>query len=180
MTKGSLKNLIEIPIFTALMAICAYIQIPFPLPFTLQLFAVSAALLMLGGARGFIATAVYMALGAVGLPVFSGFSGGIGHIFSLPGGFLLGLLLMAAIYLLCERLLGSAGKRRLIYLAVGLIFLYTGGVLWLVFIYAEGGEYSVGAAILSFVLPYILPDTVKILTAYFIAERLKRANIFSR
>ena len=179
MTKGSLRNLIEIPIFTALMTVCAYIQIPLPLPFTLQLFAIAVALLVLGGVRGFIATAMYMTLGAIGLPVFSGFSGGIGHLFSLSGGFLLGFLLMATVYMICEGLFGKTGKRRLIYLATGLAFLYTGGVLWLVFIYAEGGGYSIGAAILSFVLPYILPDAAKIGAAYLIASRLKRAGIFS-
>ena len=67
-------------IFAALLAICAWITIPFAaVPFTLQTFCVFAALGLLGGKRGTIAIAVYLLLGAVGVPVFSGFQGEIGR-----------------------------------------------------------------------------------------------------
>ena len=61
---------------TALLAVCSWISIPAPVPFTLQTFAVFLAPGLLGGKMGTIAVGTYLLLGAVGLPVFAGFSGG--------------------------------------------------------------------------------------------------------
>ena len=64
-------------IFTALLAICAQIQIPaYVVSITLQTFGIFLALLTLGGFRGCIVVGLYLLLGASGLPVFSGFRGG--------------------------------------------------------------------------------------------------------
>ena len=64
-------------LFAALMAVCSWITIPYVVPFTMQTFAVFVALDLLGWRGTLITVLVYMALGAVGLPVFSGFSGGV-------------------------------------------------------------------------------------------------------
>ncbi|MBR7085395.1 MAG: biotin transporter BioY [Oscillospiraceae bacterium] len=66
--------------FSALIAICSWISIPTAVPFTLQTFAIYCALECLGGKKGFFAVLVYILLGAVGVPVFAGFSGGLGVI----------------------------------------------------------------------------------------------------
>ena len=76
--------------YTALMAvvlcICSWITVPFAVPFTMQTFAVFCSLLLLGGKLGTLSIGVYILLGMVGLPVFSGFRGGIGHIIGPTGG----------------------------------------------------------------------------------------------
>ena len=74
-------DLVYISIGAALIAICSWISIPTAVPFTLQTFAVFAVLSILGGRRGTISVAVYILMGAVGLPVFAGFKGGIGVLF---------------------------------------------------------------------------------------------------
>ena len=74
-------DLIYIAIGAALISICSWISIPTAVPFTLQTFAVFLVLLLLGGERGTIATLIYILLGAVGVPVFAGFSGGVGILF---------------------------------------------------------------------------------------------------
>ena len=68
-------DLVYIAIGAALIAICSWISIPTAVPFTLQTFAVFFVLLLLGGERGTLSTIVYVILGAIGLPVFAGFSG---------------------------------------------------------------------------------------------------------
>ena len=87
-----------IALFAVLMAVCAWISIPFAVPFTLQTFAVFAALAILGGRRGTLSVVVYLLLGAVGLPVFAGFKGGLAALLGTTGGYILGFLLTALLY----------------------------------------------------------------------------------
>ena len=71
-------DLVYIAVFAVVMAVCSWISIPAQVPFTLQTFGVFMAVGVLGGKRGTLAVLVYVLLGAVGVPVFAGFSGGIG------------------------------------------------------------------------------------------------------
>ena len=75
--KTKTLDLVYIAIGAALITVCSWISIPMTVPFTLQTFAVFAVLLILDGYRGTIATLVYVLMGAIGLPVFAGFSGGL-------------------------------------------------------------------------------------------------------
>ncbi len=86
------KDMTLIAMFAAIMAVCSWISIPAPVPFTLQTMAVFLAVGLLGGKRGTIAVAIYILLGAVGLPVFAGFSGGLGTLLGLTGGYIFGFL----------------------------------------------------------------------------------------
>ena len=86
-------------LMAALTAICAWIAIPiFGTVITLQTFAICLALLTLGGKWGCVTICVYLALGAVGLPVFSGFQGGIGSLMGPTGGYLWVFLLGGLVY----------------------------------------------------------------------------------
>ena len=88
-TKLSITSMIYIALMAVIITICSWISIPGPVPFTLQTFAVFTALLLLGTRDGLISIVVYLLLGAVGVPVFSGFSGGIGHLLGPTGGYLI-------------------------------------------------------------------------------------------
>ncbi|MGI6045303.1 MAG: biotin transporter BioY [Eggerthellaceae bacterium] len=80
----------------AIMAVCAWVTIPFgPVPFTLQTFAMTFAILVLTPREALSAIAGYLVLGAVGLPVFSGMRGGIGMLAGPTGGFLWGFFIAA-------------------------------------------------------------------------------------
>lgn len=86
-------DLAYIALMAALIALCAWISVPLgPVPFTMQTFGIFAALGLLGGRRGTLAFLIYLLLGIVGLPVFSGFSAGAGVLFGATGGYLLGYL----------------------------------------------------------------------------------------
>ena len=93
-------------LFGALLCLCSWISIPAgAVSFTLQTFAVALALLTLGGKWGSCAVLVYLALGAVGLPVFSGFRGGIGTLLGPTGGYLFGFMLTSLLYWLVSAVL---------------------------------------------------------------------------
>ena len=92
-SQTKVRDLAYIALMAALMAICSWITLPIgPVPFTMQTFAIFTAVLLLGGKRGTIAFVVYLLLGVVGLPVFSGFSAGPGVLLGSTGGYLLGFL----------------------------------------------------------------------------------------
>ena len=91
-------DLAYIALFAVLMAVCAWITIPLPKPlvqFTMQTFAMFMALTVLGGRRGLYTMLVYLLLGAVGIPVFSGFRGGIGVLLDTTGGYIIGFVAAA-------------------------------------------------------------------------------------
>ena len=67
--------MVQIALFAAIIAVCSWIQIPMTVPFTMQTFAVFCALATLGGKGGTISVLIYIVLGAVGVPVFAGFTG---------------------------------------------------------------------------------------------------------
>ena len=93
------KNIAQIGIFATILVICAQIIIPMPfgVPLTMQTFGILLAGIILGAKKGFIAVLVYLLLGAIGLPVFQGFSGGVAPFAGPTGGFLLSFPLMPII-----------------------------------------------------------------------------------
>ena len=164
--RASVRSLAYIALFAALMAVCAWISIPTKPPFTMQTFAVFAAALLLGPRRAAAAVLVYLALGACGVPVFAGFGAGIGHILSSTGGYMVGFVLAA---LLAGSIARRGGKRLLpaiLGCAAGLAVCYAFGTAWFMFVYARGGgAIGVGAALSMCVLPFVVPDAVKIALA---------------
>ncbi len=156
-----------------LIAVCSWIAVPAPVPFTLQTFAVFCVLELLGGRRGTLAILVYLLLGAAGLPVFSGFRGGFGALLGATGGYLLGFPLTGLVYRLFERFTRRAAMRVLA-LVLGLALCYAFGTLWFVRVYARaGGAVSAAAALGWCVLPFLLPDGAKLALALLLARRLR-------
>ena len=86
----SVYDLVMVALFAALIAVCAWVTVPGSVPFTLQTMGVFLAVGLLGGKRGTLAVLIYILLGCVGLPVFAGFSGGIGVILGSTGGYIVG------------------------------------------------------------------------------------------
>ena len=156
-------------LFAALTAICGWIAVPIgDIAVTLQTFAVFLGLFLLGGSGGSIAFLVYLCLGAVGAPVFSGFRGGIGAFLDPSGGYLWGLMLGCGLY----RLLEKQPIHKLLVAALAMAVCYLCGTLWYSFAYLPGAHF--GIALLKCVAPYLLPDALKIYLAYTLSRRLKR------
>lgn len=170
MRKVNINKMLYIAIFSALIAVSSWISIPSAVPFTMQTFALFFAFMTLGGASGALASAVYIALGIVGLPVFSGFGAGIGAVFGAGGGFIIAFPLSGILYAALERLFGMGRKRKIAYSFISLVLIYACGSLWFSFVYANGT--GIIEALTLTVLPFLLPDTVKILLAFYASERV--------
>lgn len=174
-TKFKPLELAYIGIFAALIAVCSWISIPTTVPFTLQTFAVFLALAMLGGRNGFFAVLTYILLGAVGVPVFAGFKGGIAALLGNTGGYIVGFLLLAGVYWLMTSLINEKIYIKAIALVLGLVLCYAFGTAWFMFVYIKSnGAVSLITVLGWCVFPFILPDIVKLALSLLISSRLSR------
>ena len=174
----SVRDLCLTAMFTALIAAFSWISVPAPppfVPFTLQTFGVFIALEMLGGKRATLSVLCFVLLAALGAPVLSGFKGGLGALFGTTGGYILGFLLMSLLYWLLEVLLGKAVWVRILALAGGLLLCYTFGTIWFIVLYTRQQEaISIGTALMWCVVPFILPDVVKLSLAFCMGAAIKK------
>lgn len=170
-----IRNMALCALFAALVALCAWLCIPVgDVAFTLQTFAVALTLLLLEGKWGTVAVFVYLLLGIVGLPVFTGFQGSIGTLLGVTGGYIVGFLVWALLYWLITAVVPAPGAKVLA-MAVGLLACYAFGSFWFYRVYLAGGSaMSMGLVLLKCVVPYLLPDAAKISLAFLLASRLKR------
>ena len=167
------KDLTYIAVMAVLITVCAWISIPAPVPITLQTFGVFLTLLLLGGRRGLFTICVYLLLGAVGLPVFSGFQGGMGVLAGASGGYIIGFMMVAIVYRGLED--ESSQVRSIIALVMGLVLCYAFGTFWYMEAYAaSSGEMGLSSALLTCVVPFILPDLLKLGLAVMLSKRLKK------
>ena len=165
------KDMAYSGICAALLAISAWCAIPMPqVSFTMQSFAVFFALGLLGGRRGVISISIYLVMGLIGLPVFSGFRGGVGVLLGITGGYIWGFLLAGLLYWAVTALFGQGFKARLAAMILGMLLCYGCGTVWYLRVY--GG--NLWAVLTACVLPYLLPDGVKIALALTLSGKLKR------
>lgn len=168
-------DMVYIALIVALIAACSWVSIPTAVPFTLQTFAVFCAVGLLGGKRGTIAVVVYILLGLVGVPVFAGFKGGIGALFGVTGGYIIGFIFSALIYWLITKLFGDKTMVMAIAMLIGLLVCYVFGTAWFVFVYAkDSGSIGFAAALGWCVAPFIVPDIIKIALAIFVSKRVSK------
>ena len=165
-----------IAMFAVVMAVCAWISIPAAVPFTLQTLGVFLAVGMLGGKRGTLAVLIYLLLGAVGMPVFAGFNGGLGYMLGSTGGYIVGFLLSALTMWGFEAMLGRKTWVLAVSMVLGLAVCYAFGTAWFMVVYARNtGAIGLMTALGWCVIPYIVPDLVKIALALLLQKLLSAA-----
>lgn len=181
MTKLHTYDLVLIALFTALLGICAWVSIPGPVPFTLQTFGVFATVSLLGGKRSTVCILSYLLLGLIGIPVFSGFSGGFGHLLGATGGYTLGFLAVALFIWMTEHLPGCANASLFLKMVLGLVLCYAIGTCWFMIVYSKNaGPITLWSALSMCVLPYVLPDLAKIALAISITNRIRKTGLLQR
>ena len=119
-----IRNLVYVALGAALITVCSWISIPMTIPFTLQTFAVCLIAALLGWRNGLEAVVVYILLGAVGLPVFSGFKGGIGALLGMTGGYIVGFLFTALVVGLAADRLGRKIPALAVSMVLGILLCY--------------------------------------------------------
>lgn len=173
LTPSRTKMLAYIALSVSLIAVCSWISIPTAIPFTMQTFAIFAVLGLLGGKRGTLAILSYLFLGVFGLPVFSGFQGGVGVLLGSTGGYLIGFLIMGFVYWLLTKLLGTSLWVMAFSMVLGLLLLYAFGSIWFLLVYTNNAGATGLLTVLGWcVFPFVLPDLLKLLLALLLIRRL--------
>ena len=169
-----IKNMVYCAMMAAILAVCAQIQIPLGaglVPISLATFAVMMSGLLLGWQYGMLAVAVYILLGAVGVPVFAGLKGGIAALTGPTGGYIVGYLPYAAMAGLALPRLQKAYWGRCALCLAGTALCYILGTAW--FMHVTGR--SLGESMSICVLPFLPGDGAKILLSSALAPRLRKA-----
>ncbi|GFI62357.1 biotin transporter BioY [Clostridiales bacterium] len=164
------RDIVLIGLFAAIICVFAPYTIPVgDIPITLATFAIYLAAAVLGAKKGTIAVFIYILIGLIGLPVFSGFSGGIGKIAGYTGGYLIG-------YIPCVFISGAIidrfSDKKTVYpiaLIAGTAALYTFGTIWYMVLSGNSLKYSLMAC----VVPFLLGDAIKIAAASVIAANVR-------
>ncbi len=173
------KELCFVALCSTFIALCSWISISvLSIPFTMQTFGVFLVLKMLGGRLGTKSILVYILMGIVGAPVFAGFVGGIGVILGPTGGYILGFLIQGMIYNLTSKIFYKFRFHDLIVGVIGLCSCYIVGTVWFVVVLSlKGSVMSFGVALSLCVLPYLIPDLVKLLLSIKASNLLKKYKI---
>ena len=144
-------------------------------PFTLQTFGVFVAVGILGGKNGTLAVLIYIILGAIGVPVFAGFQGGIGVLAGSTGGYIIGFLFSALVMWGMEKIFGRKPVIQILSMVLGLIVCYAIGTAWFMVVYTNNsGAVGLGTVLGWCVIPFIIPDLVKIALAFVLSRRLRK------
>ncbi|MCM1285774.1 MAG: biotin transporter BioY [Acetobacter sp.] len=173
--KFSVTDSAYIGVSAALLAICSWITIPLPsVPITLQTMGICLVAGILGMKRGTLATLVFIALGAIGVPVFSEFTGGINIILGQTGGYILGFIFTSLIVGFVSDKFKGKLIPLFISMIVGIAVCYAFGTVWFAVVYAKTNEPASILTILGWcVFPFIIPDIVKIAIAGILTNRLR-------
>lgn len=161
----------RVALMAAVTAVAAQIVVPFfPVPFTLQVFAVVLAGFLLGPRYGALAMAIYLLIGAIGVPVFHGFKGGLGHLLGPTGGYLVSYPIAAAIAGFAAYAVANAMRRRALALSVvagtaALVVIYAFGMTWLMIV----AQLPFLVALAQGVLPFVAFDMIKVGLAALVA-----------
>ena len=168
-------HMAEIALMSALLCVISPITIPIPfspVPLSLATFGVYLSAVLLGAKGGAVSVLIYLMLGAAGLPVFSGFSGGLGVLLGPTGGYLAG-------YVPCALIAGGLGQAKrckfslyMLAMGTGTLACYLLGTVW--FLVIMKGAYTVLQALAVCVAPYLLFDVIKILLATVIAISVQK------
>lgn len=165
----------------ALIAVLAQIVIPIPLiPITGQTLAVGLVVTILGLKYGTLSVLLYIALGAIGLPVYQSFTGGLGILFGPTGGYIVGFVFAAIVMGLYLQLCGVTLTQAIIANLLGMLVTLAFGATWLKMM----NDLSWEAAIIGGVLPFVIVGVVKAVIAAWLGvlvrQRLMQARLLPR
>jgi len=171
--RNHITSFIYSALFAALISVMGLLSIPLPIspvPITGQSLAIMLAGSILTVRQAAFSVLTFLLIGAVGVPVFAGLTGGIGIIVGPRGGYLIGFLLGAMIIALLKGKNNNIWRLALANIAGGIIVVYTLGVLWLSFLTGMGLE----KAIMVGLLPYIPGDLFKVFVATVIGVAINK------
>ncbi|MGN0657495.1 MAG: biotin transporter BioY [Ruminiclostridium sp.] len=186
MTEKRIKtiDLVLIALFAAITAVLSQIAIPMPtgVPVTLQTFAVALCGYFLGAGKGAAALGVYLLIGAVGVPVYSGFKGGFQVLLGPTGGFIFGFIIMAFLCGLSFKKAAGTKLSPVLRIAMGVAGVaacHLLGTLQYMIVTNVNPEKAAIDFITSFLMvsaPYLIKDIISVVVAYLISIPLLKAT----
>lgn len=169
------RNIVYIGIFAAVIAVCSWIQIPLVVPITLQILGICVAAGLLGFKKGVLSVVVYELIGFIGVPVFANFGAGPGVLLGVTGGYIVGFIFSAAIVGGAVSHFGRKIPVYIISMVLGVAVCYIFGTAWfMVWSSTNGSAATLSGALMSCVVPFIVPDLVKIALATLICAKLSK------
>lgn len=169
--KMNTYQLTLIGVMTAVTCILGPLSLPIGIvPISLTNLAIYFAIYVLGGKRGTISYIVYLFIGLIGLPVFSGFSGGFTKLFGPTGGYLIGFIFMAFISGIFIDKFSNKIYMCFLGMVIGTIITYIIGTAWL----SYEAHITFKAALTAGVLPFIPGDLAKMVIASLIGPQIKK------
>lgn len=172
------RALTYVALGVAVVTVCAWISIPVgDVPFTLQTLAVAAIGGILGWKKGLLTILIYILLGLIGVPVFAGFKSGVPALMGATGGYIFGFAFAVVISGLAKLIPVKNKFARIgVFFAaniLGLTICYVFGTAWFITVYEKNvGSIGVKSALMLCVVPYIVPDLVKLFIAAVLSVRL--------
>lgn len=169
--RSLIKDMVFTAMFTALIAVCSIFSVPISeIPITLQTFAICLAAAMLGWKRGTISVLIYILLGAVGVPVFAGMTGGVGVLAGPTGGYIVGFIPTALIVGLAADKWDRGAIPLTVAMAVGVLVCYAFGTVWFMVV----TKTALIPSLMMCVVPYLPFDALKIALAMILSNRLSK------
>ena len=174
--KLTTKDLAIIGVFAAVICVLGPLSLPIPIspvPVTFAILAVFLASYVLGMKRGTLCVLVYLLIGMAGLPVFSGFSGGLGKLAGPTGGYLVGYIFIA----LCTGWFADRSNGKPVFAFIGMVIgtaiCYALGTAWL----AISLDMTFVQALAIGVAPYVLLDVLKMALAAALGLKLRQTVV---
>lgn len=178
MKNSKTRNLVLCAMCAAITCVLAPISVPIgPVPISLCTFAVMLAGVLLGAKFGFISQLVYVLLGAVGVPVFAGYSAGVGVIAGMTGGYIVAYPILALIIGLIYWKFGreKKGKTKILWMfiamIIGTVVLYAFGTAWFCVVSGMG----LGEAMGLCVIPFLPGDFLKMVVVAIVSVPIEIA-----
>ena len=167
----NIKDLTLTALLTAFICITSLISINvFGIPFSFALFGVFLSGMILKPFYATFSNVAYILIGVAGIPVFSGFTNGLGTLFGPSGGFVISYPLVAIIISLATIKFGYSIKRQIVYCMIALVICYAFGTTWYSIIY----QCDLFAALLVCVVPFIFLDFFKIVFSCYTYKLIRK------
>ena len=169
-SKFTIQQIAMIAVMTAVTCVLAPLSVPIgPVPISLTNLVIYFSLFILGTKKGTISYLIYLLLGLVGLPVFSGFTGGPAKLAGPTGGYIIGFIVMAVI---AGLVIDNCHKPliQLVGMIAGTIVCYLFGTVWFCIV----ADSTFKAALGICVIPFIPADLIKMIIAMIIGPMIKK------
>lgn len=165
------KEMTQTAVMTAVLCVLGPMAVPIgPVPLSLAPLAVLLSVYILGALKGTAACALYVLIGALGLPVFSGFSGGFGKLTGPTGGYIIGYIFLALIAGWFIKRFYDIIWVQFLGMCLGMAVLYAFGTVWL----AQVAGMTFREALAAGVLPFIVGDVIKIVFSIMLGRAVNK------